>query len=72
MSTFLTKFDRKHLLSELEECITVMDYSPSEIKNILGDINEMPNSAFYAEMVNWMPECMDDLRYYKETLKNYQ
>ena len=51
MTTFLTKSDRKHLLGELELCISEMDYSPSEIKQILGDLHEMPNSMFYAEMV---------------------
>ena len=72
MTTFLTKSDRKHLLDELELCISEMDYSPSEIKQILGDLNEMPNSLFYTEMVAWMPECMDDLRYYNERLQARQ
>lgn len=66
MTTFLTKSDRQFLKDELEECLSDMAHTPQEIRQIIGDLHEMPNSVFYQSMVDWMPDCMDNLRYYKE------
>ncbi len=68
MSTFLTKGERKHLSSELSECLTDMSYEQEQIENLVYSINQLDNTHFYQEMVNWMPDCMDDLRYLKECL----
>jgi len=68
MTAFLTKEDRQFLEEELRECLESLDLPTDEIKQIIGDAHELSNSFFYDTMVDWMPDCMDCLRYHNETL----
>ena len=68
MSTFLSTSDRGFLLWELAETLDSLDHTPSEIRRIIGDAHELQTTIFYNTMVDWMPDCMDNLRFYNERL----
>ena len=69
MTKFLTKDDRKFLMTELEECLIDMGYIEEYRKEILDDLFRVDNVSFYDSMVDWMPDCMDNLRYYHDCLR---
>ena len=69
MNKFLTKDDRKFLMTELEECLIDMGYIEEYRKEILLDMFSADNVSFYDNMVDWMPDCMDNLRYYHDCLR---
>lgn len=72
MSTYLTKSERGFLMWELAETLESLNHTPSEIRRIIGDVHELQNTIFYRTMVDWMPDCMDALRYYNERLQATQ
>ena len=69
MNKFLTRDDRKFLLAELEECLIDMGYIEEYRKEILDDLFRVDNVFFYNSMVDWMPDCMDNLAYYHDCLR---
>ena len=69
MTTFLTKSDRKHLLGELELCISEMDYSPSEISKSWVTFMRCPTPSF---MPRWLLGCLNVWTTFVTITKGYR